>query len=138
MDLADVKQKFDEVKRNHDIAFDAKDEQLQTAAALIRGKNVLGFLPTGYGKTLCIVIQTMINKKDSITLIVSPLSSLIDDQMATLGKWQLTCAKIESLADMSESTKIGTTFTRIKTFPILSPKMVGFSKCIFYTFVNIS
>lgn len=106
MDLMDIKTQFNLVKKDFNITFDIKEEQLQVAKSVLNGRNVVGFLPTGYGKTLCLVIPTMVKKdEDAITLIISPLNSLIDDHMGTMREWNISCAKIT--ADTDIETRIG-------------------------------
>ena len=48
MEVHDVKSKFDLNKVGHNINVDAKDEQIQVALSVIKGRNVLGLLPTGF------------------------------------------------------------------------------------------
>lgn len=108
MDVESAKAKFDLVKSKHNIDYEAKEEQLTVACSVLNGRNVLGLLPTGFGKTLCIVIPTMLfAESDTITLVVSPLTSLIDDQMARLEKMNFKCAKITSLGDMDKDVITG-------------------------------
>lgn len=59
MDVERIRQKFDAAKSKHNIYFEAKEEQLKIAMTVMGGRNVLGLLPTGYGKTLCMLIPTM-------------------------------------------------------------------------------
>lgn len=47
--------------------------------SVLEGKNTLGILPTGSGKSLCYQLPTYI--KQQPTLIISPLISLMDDQV---------------------------------------------------------
>ena len=50
--------------------------------ALLSGKDVLGVLPTGAGKSLCYQVPALL--MDGITLVVSPLISLMKDQVMAL------------------------------------------------------
>ena len=43
---------IEEVKQHFNINFDLKEEQLQCLQALVEWSDVLGILPTGYGKSL--------------------------------------------------------------------------------------
>ena len=105
MEVHDVKSKFDLNKVEYNIDFDAKDEQIQVALSVIKGRNVLGLLPTGFGKTLCMVIPTIVSTDSrTIILVISPLTSLIEDQMSTLQKWNLHCAKLSTIPDMEKDT----------------------------------
>ena len=108
MDPETVFQEFSTKRVSFNIPFEPKTEQLQVAASVLSNRNVLGFLPTGYGKTSCIVIPAVVKSEvQPITLVVSPLSSLIDDQMSKLEEWKFTCAKIESLTEMNQATISG-------------------------------
>ena len=65
------------------------------------GENVLRFLPTGYGKTFCFVLQSLIsNDKAPMTIIISPLIAMIDDQIANLSRMNFKCIKITSVFEM--------------------------------------
>lgn len=56
--------------------------QGEIVAAALEGKNVLALLPTGGGKSLCFQVPTMC--REGLTLVVSPLLSLIKDQVERL------------------------------------------------------
>lgn len=96
MDLNDLREKFDRERVKYGISFDAKIEQLQTAKYILEKKNVIGLLPTGYGKTFCAVIPTILTHvTDPITLIISPLRALMEDQIKTLQNWNMTAVALE-------------------------------------------
>ena len=50
--------------------------------ALLAGRNVLTVMPTGSGKSLCFQIPALIT--DGLTVVVSPLVALMQDQVAAL------------------------------------------------------
>ena len=67
-----------------------REGQLEIISRLFRGKSVMGILPTGAGKSLCFQLPAML--LPGITLVVSPLKSLMRDQFANLSKLGITGA----------------------------------------------
>lgn len=59
-----------------------KPGQQDIIESVLAGKDTLGILPTGSGKSLCYQLPTYITQKP--TLIISPLISLMDDQVMQL------------------------------------------------------
>jgi hypothetical protein len=59
-----------------------KDKQINVINELLLGNDVIGLLPTGYGKSMCYLIPPLVTKK--AILIISPLISLMDDQKEKL------------------------------------------------------
>lgn len=59
-----------------------KPGQAEVLEALTAGKNTLAMLPTGGGKSL--IYQMMGNMRDGLVIIVTPLLSLMQDQVARL------------------------------------------------------
>ncbi|MBQ3922351.1 MAG: DEAD/DEAH box helicase, partial [Spirochaetales bacterium] len=62
--------------------------------ALLNGQDVLGVMPTGAGKSLCYQIPALMF--NGITLVVSPLISLMKDQVASLEQAGIKAAYINS------------------------------------------
>ena len=56
--------------------------QEQLIEAALNGQDVLGIMPTGAGKSLCFQIPALM--MDGITLVISPLISLMKDQVDQL------------------------------------------------------
>lgn len=67
-----------------------KNEQADLLRRLLLGESCLGVLPTGYGKSL--VYQLLGVLLPGIVLVVSPLRSLMRDQLFNLAVHGLTCA----------------------------------------------
>lgn len=68
--------------------------QEQVIDAIISGKDVLCVMPTGGGKSVCYQIPAMI--ADGITLVVSPLISLMKDQVGALVRMGVPAAYLNS------------------------------------------
>ena len=71
-----------------------KEKQIQVINDLLLGNDVVGLLPTGYGKSLCYLLPPLITKKTMF--IISPLISLMDDQKEKLDKMKIPCAVLHS------------------------------------------
>lgn len=78
-------------KAVQDLGYEAlKAEQLQIVAGVLRGRDVFGVLPTGFGKTLCFSCLPYIydklypTKEPSIVLVVSPLTAIMKDQASMI------------------------------------------------------
>ena len=62
--------------------------------ALLQGKDALGIMPTGAGKSLCFQLPALC--MDGITLVVSPLISLMKDQVMNLVQQGVAAAFLNS------------------------------------------
>ena len=62
--------------------------------SLLSGRDVLGVMPTGAGKSVCFQIPAML--MDGVTLVISPLISLMKDQVAQLKQAGIPGAYINS------------------------------------------
>ncbi|SNR48725.1 ATP-dependent DNA helicase RecQ [Maribacter sedimenticola] len=61
-----------------------KGSQKSIINAVLNGKDVLGLLPTGGGKSICFQVPALM--KDGICIVVSPLIALIENQVDNLQK----------------------------------------------------
>jgi len=68
--------------------------QEEVVDLLISGKSALVVMPTGAGKSLCYQIPAMLS--DRLTIVVSPLVALMDDQVAALRANGVMAASIHS------------------------------------------
>lgn len=60
-----------------------RDEQRRAIAAIARGDDLLALLPTGFGKSFCYQLPALV--LPGVTVVVSPLVSLMVDQAMGLG-----------------------------------------------------
>lgn len=58
--------------------------QLELMRAFLAGRDALGLLPTGSGKSLCFQLPALLTPRDGATVVVSPLVALIKDQVDDL------------------------------------------------------
>jgi ATP-dependent helicase YprA (DUF1998 family) len=68
-------------------------EQHEVLDAMLRGEDVLMVLPTGYGKSACYQIPSMILPKP--VLVISPLLALMRDQYEKLQRRAVPCVKLD-------------------------------------------
>lgn len=68
--------------------------QEETISAILSGRDALAVMPTGAGKSVCYQVPAMM--MDGITIVVSPLISLMQDQVKALNKAGIRAAYINS------------------------------------------
>ena len=78
-----------------------KPEQATCIQHISEGKDVFLWLPKGYGKSLCyevlpFIFDYQLNRDNSAVLVVSPLISLMMDQVHSLRKRSIDAAIISS------------------------------------------
>src|ERR1700758_613414 len=69
--------------------------QLKVVGPLLAGRSVLAVLPTGAGKSLCFQLPALM--APGLTLVVSPLISLMQDQVGALRRRGIAAAYLNSL-----------------------------------------
>jgi len=75
-------------------AEDFRPGQEEVIQAVLQGKDVLAVLPTGGGKSLCYQLPALL--LEGITLVVSPLIALMEDQVAGLRSRGISAAFLHS------------------------------------------
>ena len=68
-------------------------EQIDVIDALLRGEDVLMVLPTGFGKSACYQIPSLILSKP--VLVLSPLLALMKDQYEKMRRLGIPCVKLD-------------------------------------------
>ncbi|HXG97606.1 MAG TPA: ATP-dependent DNA helicase RecQ [Gemmatimonadales bacterium] len=78
--------------------------QLRVLGPLLAGRNVLAVLPTGAGKSLCYQVPALLDA--GLTLVVSPLISLMQDQVGALRRRGIAAAYVNSQLDATQRRTI--------------------------------
>jgi ATP-dependent DNA helicase RecQ len=74
--------------------------QLRVLGPLLAGRSVLAVLPTGAGKSLCYQVPALL--AGGLTLVVSPLISLMQDQVGALRRRGIAAAYLNSQLDADQ------------------------------------
>ena len=89
--MSDVDVQSVATKAMQDLRYDSiKSEQLEIVTSALRGRDVFGVLPTGFGKSLCFACLPFAYyklypaKEASIVLVVSPLTVIMKDQASII------------------------------------------------------
>ena len=72
--------------------------------ALLSGRDALGVMPTGAGKSVCYQLPALL--LPGLTLVISPLISLMKDQVTALAQAGIPAACINSSLDAEESREV--------------------------------
>ena len=76
-----------------------RPHQEQIINCLLKGKDVMGVLPTGGGKSLCYQLPALI--MEGMVLVISPLIALMEDQVNQLNKRGIKSMYFESHPKLS-------------------------------------
>lgn len=77
-----------------------RDSQKEIIESILNKKDVLAILPTGSGKSLC--YQYPATQFSGLTIVVSPLIALMQDQVHGLRKLNIPCACLNSATSQKE------------------------------------
>lgn len=78
--------------------------QSELIGNILRNRDVLGIMPTGAGKSLCYQVPALM--MDGLTLVISPLISLMKDQVNALVQSGIKAAYINSSLNGSEYAQV--------------------------------
>lgn len=81
-----------------------REGQARLIEQIIAGRDVLGIMPTGAGKSLCFQVPALI--LPGITLVISPLISLMRDQVQALRANGVEAAYVNSSLTWSQTKKV--------------------------------
>ncbi|GLC80572.1 DNA helicase RecQ [Lacrimispora brassicae] len=84
--------------------------------SILAGRDALGIMPTGSGKSLCFQIPALM--MEGITLVISPLISLMKDQVTTLNQAGIHAAYLNSSLTASQYYK-ALAYAREGRYPII-------------------
>ena len=97
--MTDIKKILNEV-----FGFDEfKPYQEEIISSVINGKDIMAIMPTGSGKSLTYQIPALIF--DGLTLVVSPMISLMKDQVDVLNELGIEARGLNSSYSLSENNK---------------------------------
>jgi len=102
-------------------ALDFRGMQLATINCTLSGNDCLVLMPTGGGKSLCYQLPALV--ADGVTVVVSPLVSLIQDQLHHLGEMGIPAAVLGS-AETEGAAQQNETYDRLYRQPAPDLKLL--------------
>ncbi len=110
-----------------------RTNQEEIVSSVLDGNNLLGIIPTGSGKSICYQVPALMSPK--LTIVISPLISLMKDQVDTLQTSNIPSAYLNSSLDRDEYVRVikGLKQRKIKLLYIaperlLNEKFISFLK----------
>ncbi len=104
-----------------------RNSQLEIIESIIKGENVLAVLPTGAGKSICYQIPALISENFSI--VISPLISLMKDQVDALNRNEELAGFINSTMSFYEAEEVlqKIAYGQIKLFYVAPERLENLS-----------
>lgn len=93
-----------------------REGQSELIDSILQGRDVLGIMPTGSGKSMCFQIPALM--LPGITLVISPLISLMKDQVASLNQAGIHAAYLNSSLTYNQYRK-ALEYARAGRYPII-------------------
>ncbi|MEG3033720.1 MAG: DEAD/DEAH box helicase, partial [Enterococcus sp.] len=101
--------------------------QKEVIESLLSGQDVLGILPTATGKSLCYQLPSYLTS--GITIVVSPLISLMEDQVSQLNSKKIQAVALNSQLTAAEKEFVLWHLSDYK-FLFISPEMLWQKKIL--------
>ena len=109
--ISDVLKKFQLVSG---LQFKLRQEQVIAVKTLLSNRDVFAVLPTGYGKSLIfqcsVVAKELLEAKNGYgtptspcALVICPLTSIIEDQMAEAMSVGISCHRLQDIKELEKS-----------------------------------
>jgi ATP-dependent DNA helicase RecQ len=105
--MSDLALRLDLARRalHHHFGYaDFRPAQKRVVQSVLAGHDTLAVLPTGGGKSLCFQVPALIT--DGLTLVVSPLISLMQDQVEALRRRNIAASYLNSTLSPTEARHI--------------------------------
>ena len=97
-------QRARELLRHHWGFPDFRPAQRRVVQSILAGRDTLGVLPTGGGKSLCFQVPALV--LDGLTIVVSPLLALMQDQVGALQARGIAAAALNSLLKPPQQAEV--------------------------------
>uniref|UniRef100_A0A1I7TUW4 DNA 3'-5' helicase n=1 Tax=Caenorhabditis tropicalis TaxID=1561998 RepID=A0A1I7TUW4_9PELO len=98
-----------------------REKQWDVVRNVLSGKDQFVLMSTGYGKSVCYQLPSLL--LNTLTIVVSPLISLMNDQVTTLVAKGIDAVKLDGNSTLKEWERVSNNFNRIR-FIYMSPEMV--------------
>ena len=107
-------------------------EQRQALFLFSNGKDTFAVLPTGQGKSLIYQMAKEMNKDRPVIIVISPLKSLIANQIRECGRFGLSSCKLEAenVESLKKESLVAKSFLQLLSKIILGTIVVDESHCV--------